>query len=94
MTKPVRHIRAGQLPPTELPTHVENYLQSIQHQLHRVDAGQLQPGGIYFSEPPEHISTPESRQERASVWRRVVLPTAIVTASVLAALVMAFLPTT
>lgn len=87
MQKPVRHVRAGQLPPTELPTHVENYLQSMQ--LHRVDADQLQPGGIYFSEPPPHISTPETRKERASVWRRVVLPTAIVMTSILSAVAIA-----
>lgn len=87
MQKPIRHIRAGQLPPTELPTHVENYLQSMQ--LHRVDADQLQPGGIYFSEPPEFESTPETRKERASVWRRVVLPTAIVMTSILSAVAIA-----
>lgn len=90
MNNPVRHVRAGQMPPTDLPTHVENYLRATTPQLHRVDADQLQPGGIYFSEPPEHVSTPESRQERASTWRRVVLPTAIVTASVIAALVIVF----
>lgn len=77
MTKPVRHIRAGQLPPTDIP------------QLHRVDVNQLQPGGIYFSELPEHVSTPDSRKERASVWRRVVLPTAIVMTSILSAVAIA-----
>jgi hypothetical protein len=94
MQKPVRHIRAGQLPPTELPTHVENYLRATTPQLHRVDADQLQPGGIYFSEPPEHVSTPESRQERASVWRRVVLPTAIVMISILSAVAISIYRTT
>lgn len=89
MTKPIRHVRAGQLPPTELPTHVENCLQSIQHQLHRVDAGQLQPGGIYFSEPPEHVSTDETRKVRASFFRRVILPCAIVMTSILSAVVIA-----
>lgn len=87
MQKPVRHVRAGQLPPTDLPTHVENYLQSMQ--LHRVDADQLQPGGIYFSEPPEFESTPETRKERASVWRRVILPCAIVMTSILSAVAIA-----
>lgn len=86
MTKPIRHVRAGQLPPTELPTHVENYLQSMQ--LHRVDADQLQPGGIYFSEPPEHISTDETRKVRASFFRRVILPCAIVMTSILSAVVI------
>jgi anti-sigma-K factor RskA len=83
MTKPVRHIRAGQLPPTDIPRQTTPVLR-------RIDADQLQQGGIYFSEPPEHVSTPDSRKERASVWRRVVLPTAIVTASVLAALAIVF----
>ena len=76
----VRHVRAGQLPPTELPTNVENYLQSIP--LRRIDADQLQPGGIYFSEPPEHVSTPETRSMRAEFWRSVVLPVAIITLAV------------
>lgn len=87
MSKPIRHVRAGQLPPTELPTHVENYLQSMQ--LHRVDADQLQPGGIYFSEPPEHVSTDESRKVRASFFRRVILPCAIVMTSILSAVAIA-----
>ena len=90
MNKPIRHIRAGQLPPTELPAHVEDYLRQTTPVLHRIDASQL-PGGVYFSEPPPHVSTPESRNERASVWRRVVLPTAIVTACVLAAVVIVIL---
>jgi len=89
MTKPVRHVRAGQLPPTELPTHVENYLRATTPQLHRVDADQLQPGGIYFSEPPEHVSTDESRKVRASFFRRVILPCAIVMTSILSAVAIA-----
>lgn len=87
MQKPVRHVRAGQLPPTELPTHVENYLQSMQ--LHRVDADQLQPGGIYFSELPEHVSTDETRKVRASFFRRVILPCVIVMTSILSAVAIA-----
>lgn len=82
MNKPIRHVRAGQLPPTELPTHVENYLQATTPQLHRIDASQL-PGGIYLSEPPSHESTPETRAVRAEFWRSVVLPVAIITLAVL-----------
>jgi len=89
VTKPVRHIRAGQLPPTDIPPHVDDYLRQTTPVLHRIDASQL-PGGIYFSEPPEHVSTPETRNERASFWRWVVLPTAIVTACLLAALWLTF----
>jgi len=77
MQKPVRNIRAGQLPPTDIP------------QLHRVDLNQLQPGGIYFSEPPEHVSTDESRKVRASFFRRVILPCAIVMTSILSAVAIA-----
>ena len=90
MNKPIRHIRAGQLPPTDIPRHVDDYLRQTTPALHRIDADNLQPGGIYFSEPPEHVSTPESRNERANFWRLVVLPTAIVTACLLAALVIVF----
>jgi anti-sigma-K factor RskA len=90
VSKPVRHVRAGQLPPTDIPRHVDDYLRQTTPVLRRIDADQLQPGGIYLAEPPEHVSTPDSRKERASFWRWVVLPTAIVTASLLAALVIVF----
>lgn len=74
--KPVRYIRAGELPPIDIP------------QLHRVDASQL-PGDIYFSEPPGHVSTDETRKVRASFFRRVILPCAIVMTSILSAVVIA-----
>jgi anti-sigma-K factor RskA len=90
MNKPVRHVRAGDLPPVDVPPHVDDCLRQTTPVLHRIDVDQLPPGGIYFAEPPEHVSTPESRNERARFWRWVVLPTAIVTASVIAALVIVF----
>jgi hypothetical protein len=90
MTKPIRHVRAGQLPPTDIPRHVDDYLRATTPVLRRIDADQLQQGGIYISEPPEFHSTPESRKERANFWLWVVLPCAIVTASLLAALVIVF----
>lgn len=94
MTPQTRRVKAGQPAPIDfppacpLPATVDRYLIN-EAQLHRVDASQLADNDFVF-EPPEFKSTPESRQFRASFWLRVVLPIAIVTASVLAALVMAF----
>ena len=90
MNKPIRHVRAGDLPPVDIPPNVDDYLRQTTPVLHRIDVDQTLPGGIYFSEPPEHVSTPESRNERARFWRFVVLPTVIVTASLLAAAVIVF----
>jgi hypothetical protein len=90
MQKPIRNIRAGQLPPTELPSNVEKYLRANTPVVRRIDVDHKQPGGIYFSEESTHISTPESRKERAYVWRHFVLPSAIVTASIIAALWLTF----
>jgi hypothetical protein len=73
MNKPVRHVRAGDMPPVDIPPHVDDYLRQTTPVLHRVDVDQTQPGGIYFAEPPNHVSTPESRNERANFWSRVVL---------------------
>jgi anti-sigma-K factor RskA len=90
MNKPIRHVRAGDMPPVDIPPHVDDYLRQTTPVLHRIDVDQTQPGGIYFAEPPEHVSTPESRNERASFWRRVVLPIAAVTAWAIAVIVIVF----
>jgi hypothetical protein len=92
--KQVHKVRAGApKAATQLPAHVELFLREEAAKampLHRIDASQLAANDVFLSEPPDHVSTDESRKERAIAWRRKVLPIVIVTACFLAALVMAF----